>query len=41
MMSSKNFNEDQAISLTLIVAGFGNTQVVRGNWSIHASPVER
>ncbi|SMC30430.1 acetamidase/formamidase family protein [Polynucleobacter kasalickyi] len=37
LMTAKNLNEDEAISLMSVAVDFGITQVVDGNWGIHAS----
>lgn len=36
LMSTQNLNEDEAISLISIAVDFGITQVVDGNWGVHA-----
>jgi acetamidase/formamidase len=36
LMSTKGLNEDEAISLMSIAVDFGVTQVVDGNWGVHA-----
>ena len=36
LMSTKGLTEDEAISLISIGVDFGVTQVVDGNWGIHA-----
>jgi acetamidase/formamidase/AraC-like DNA-binding protein len=36
LMKSKGLNEDEAISLISVAADFGVTQVVDGNWCVHA-----
>jgi acetamidase/formamidase len=35
-MSTKGLSEDEAISLMSIAVDFGITQVVDGNWGVHA-----
>ena len=35
-MTAKNLNEDEAISLMSVAVDFGVTQVVDGNWGVHA-----
>ncbi|WVM88443.1 hypothetical protein UMZ34_20195 [Halopseudomonas pachastrellae] len=35
-MSTQNLGEDEAISLMSIAVDFGITQVVDGNWGVHA-----
>ncbi|KRH78578.1 acetamidase [Ferrovum sp. JA12] len=37
LMSAKDLSEDEAISLMSVAVDFGITQVVDGNWGIHAS----
>ncbi len=37
LRTAKNLNEDEAISLMSVAVDFGITQVVDGNWGIHAS----
>lgn len=36
LMTTQNLNEDEAISLISIAVDFGITQVVNGNWGVHA-----
>ena len=36
LMTAKNLTEDEAISLMSIAVDFGITQVVDGNWGVHA-----
>jgi acetamidase/formamidase len=36
LMATKGLSEDEAISLISIGVDFGVTQVVDGNWGIHA-----
>jgi acetamidase/formamidase len=36
LMTTKGLSEDEAISLISIGVDFGVTQVVDGNWGIHA-----
>ena len=36
LMTAKNLTEDEAISLMSIAVDFGVTQVVDGNWGVHA-----
>jgi acetamidase/formamidase len=36
LMSTKGLSEDEAISLMSIAVDFGITQVVDGNWGVHA-----
>ena len=36
LMTSKRLNEDEAISLMSVAVDFGITQVVDGNWGVHA-----
>jgi acetamidase/formamidase len=36
LMATKGLSEDEAISLTSIAVDFGITQVVDGNWGVHA-----
>jgi acetamidase/formamidase len=36
LMSAKHLTEDEAISLMSIAVDFGVTQVVDGNWGVHA-----
>jgi acetamidase/formamidase len=36
LMTTKGLSEDEAISLMSIAVDFGVTQVVDGNWGIHA-----
>jgi len=35
-MSTKGLSEDEAISLISVAVDFGVTQVVDGNWGVHA-----
>jgi acetamidase/formamidase len=35
-MTAKNLSEDEAISLISVAVDFGVTQVVDGNWGVHA-----
>jgi acetamidase/formamidase len=35
-MHTKGLSEDEAISLTSVAVDFGITQVVDGNWGVHA-----
>jgi acetamidase/formamidase len=35
-MATKNLSEDEAISLMSVAVDFGVTQVVNGNWGVHA-----
>jgi len=37
MMSSQNLSEDEAISLMSVAVDLGVTQVVDGNWGVHAT----
>jgi acetamidase/formamidase len=37
MMNSHNLSEDEAISLMSVACDFGITQVVDGNWGVHAT----
>ena len=37
LMHARNLSEDEAISLISVAADFGVTQVVDGNWGVHAS----
>ena len=37
LMHARNLSEDEAISLISVAADFGVTQVVDGNWGMHAS----
>ena len=36
LMTTKGLTEDEAISLSSVAVDFGVTQVVDGNWGIHA-----
>ena len=36
LMTTKGLSEDEAISLMSIAVDFGITQVVDGNWGVHA-----
>lgn len=36
LMSTQHLTEDEAVSLMSIAVDFGVTQVVDGNWGIHA-----
>jgi acetamidase/formamidase len=36
LMTTKRLSEDEAISLMSVAVDFGVTQVVDGNWGIHA-----
>jgi acetamidase/formamidase len=36
LMMSKGLSEDEAISLMSVAVDFGVTQVVDGNWCVHA-----
>ena len=36
LMNTKGLTEDEAISLMSVAVDFGVTQVVDGNWGIHA-----
>ena len=36
LMTTQNLSEDEAISLMSIAVDFGITQVVDGNWGVHA-----
>lgn len=36
LMTAKGLNEDEAISLMSVAVDFGVTQVVDGNWGVHA-----
>ena len=36
LMQAKGLTEDEAISLMSIAVDFGITQVVDGNWGVHA-----
>jgi len=36
LMTTKGLSEDEAISLCSIAVDFGITQVVDGNWGVHA-----
>ena len=35
-MTTQGLSEDEAISLTTVAVDFGITQVVDGNWGVHA-----
>ena len=35
-MTTKGLSEDEAISLMSVAVDFGVTQVVYGNWGVHA-----
>jgi acetamidase/formamidase len=35
-MTTKGFSEDEAISLISVAVDFGITQIVDGNWGVHA-----
>jgi acetamidase/formamidase len=35
-MTTKDLSEDEAISLISVAVDFGVTQVVDGNWGVHA-----
>jgi acetamidase/formamidase len=35
-MTTKGLSEDEAISLISVAVDFGVTQVVDGNWGVHA-----
>jgi len=37
LMRTRQLSEDEAISLISIAVDFGVTQVVDGNWGVHAS----
>jgi acetamidase/formamidase len=37
LMNTQNLSEDEAISLMSVAVDFGITQVVDGNWGVHAS----
>jgi acetamidase/formamidase len=37
LMNTQNLSEDEAISLMSVGVDFGVTQVVDGNWGVHAS----
>jgi acetamidase/formamidase len=37
LMTTKNLSEDEAISLMSVAVDFGITQVVDGNWGVHAT----
>jgi acetamidase/formamidase len=36
LMTTKTLTEDEAISLMSVAVDFGITQVVDGNWGVHA-----
>ena len=36
LMTTKGLSEDEAISLMSVAVDFGITQVVDGNWGVHA-----
>src|SRR5207245_6047917 len=36
LMATKGLSEDEAISLMSVAVDFGGTQVVDGNWGVHA-----
>jgi acetamidase/formamidase len=36
LMTTRKLSEDEAISLMSVAADFGVTQVVDGNWGVHA-----
>jgi len=36
LMTTKGLTEDEAISLMSVAVDFGVTQVVDGNWGVHA-----
>ena len=36
LMTTKGLSEDEAISLISVAVDFGVTQVVDGNWGVHA-----
>src|SRR2546425_2680493 len=36
LMTTRGLNEDEAISLMSVAVDFGVTQVVDGNWGVHA-----
>jgi acetamidase/formamidase len=36
LMTTKGLSEDEAISLMSVAVDFGVTQVVDGNWGVHA-----
>ena len=36
LMTTRGLNEDEAISLMSVAVEFGVTQVVDGNWGVHA-----
>ena len=40
-MTTQGLSEDEAISLMSVAADFGVTQVVDGNWGVHASIKKR
>jgi acetamidase/formamidase len=37
LMTTKGLSEDEAISLMSVAVDFGITQVVDGNWGVHAT----
>jgi acetamidase/formamidase len=37
LMNAQHLSEDEAISLMSVAVDFGVTQVVDGNWGVHAS----
>jgi acetamidase/formamidase len=41
LMTTRGLSEDEAISLMSIAADFGVTQVVDGNWGVHATMKKR
>ena len=41
LMTTQSLNEDEAISLMTVAADFGITQVVDGNWGVHATIQKR
>jgi acetamidase/formamidase len=41
LMKTQGLKEDEAISLMSIAADFGITQVVDGNWGVHAAIKKR
>jgi acetamidase/formamidase len=40
-MTTQGLSEDEAISLISVAADFGITQVVDGNWGVHAALKKR
>lgn len=40
-MTTQGLSENEAISLMTVAADFGITQVVDGNWGVHASLKKR